>query len=335
MRLVTFEADGARRLGVALHDRVIDLRAVATHRAATRSADGRGLGSEAIPDDMMVLLRAGDEGLQTVRTVLDAVDDEILANPNCAHEPSSVRLLAPLPQPGTILCIGLNYRDHVLEQNGRMPEWPILFVKPATTVIGPGDGIIYPTTTQELDYEAELVVVIGRGGKHIPRERAYDHVAGYMAGQDVTARDLQRGDRQWGRGKSQDTFAPLGPYLVTRDEVPDPQALDIKLWVNGELRQDSNTRNLIFDVPYLIEFISQGITLRPGDLIYTGTPPGVGAFRTPPAFLKVGDETTVEIERLGRLTNRVVPDPLGSTQIAGGEERATDVQGRQDVRGSF
>jgi 2-keto-4-pentenoate hydratase/2-oxohepta-3-ene-1,7-dioic acid hydratase in catechol pathway len=152
-------------------------------------------------------------------------------------------------------------------------------------------------------------VVIGKTGKHIAREAAYEHVAGYMVGQDVTARDLQRGDGQWVRAKSQDTFAPLGPYLTTRDEVPDPQSLAIKLWVNGEIRQDSNTSNLIFDVPFLIEFISQGITLCPGDLIYTGTPPGVGAFRKPePALLQVGDQVTVEIERLGSLTNHVVAD---------------------------
>ncbi len=306
MRLVTFEVDGESRLGVALGERVIDLRAMAT----AMSAGGRGPAADAILGDMFSLLQAGDEGMEAVRTLLDALDDSAITDPRYAYSVASVRLLAPLARPGNIVCVGLNYRDHVLEHNpnARMPEQPILFAKYANTVIGPGDGIIYPTTTQELDYEAELVVVIGAGGKHITREHAYDHVAGYTVGQDVTARDLQRGDKQWVRGKSQDTFAPLGPYLVTRDEVPDPQALDITLWVNGAVRQDSNTRNLIFDVPYLIEFISQGITLAPGDLIYTGTPPGVGAFRTPPIFLQVGDEVTVEIERLGRLTNRVVAD---------------------------
>jgi acylpyruvate hydrolase len=224
-----------------------------------------------------------------------------------------VRLRAPVPIPPKILCIGQNYRDHVLEQNAKMPEKPIIFAKFATTVVGPGDDVIYPTTTTELDYEAELVVVIGKTGKHVSRAQAYDYVAGYVVGQDVTARDLQRGDGQWVRGKSQDTTAPLGPYLVTRDEVPDPQALDIKLWVNGEMRQDSNTVNLIFDIPFLIEFISQGITLTPGDLIYTGTPPGVGAYRKPePLFLQVCDEMTVEIAGLGRLTNRVAADPGAS-----------------------
>lgn len=306
MRLVTFEVDGAQRLGAVVGQRVIDLPAA----AAALGAEGRGPGVAALPTEMLGLLRAGDEGMEAAREVLGAVGDGAAGEGRYAYALAAVRLRAPLATPGKILCIGQNYRDHVLEQNATMPEKPIIFAKFSTCVIGPADDVIYPTTTGELDYEAELVVVIGRGGKHIAREQAYDHVAGYMAGQDVTARDLQRGDGQWVRGKAQDTTAPLGPYLVTRDEVPDPQALDIKLWVNGEMRQDSNTRNLIFDVPYLIEFISQGITLTPGDIIYTGTPPGVGAFRKPrPLFLQVGDEMTVEIAKLGRLTNRIVADP--------------------------
>jgi acylpyruvate hydrolase len=304
MRLVTFEVQGAGRLGAMVGERVIDLQAA----GAALGAEGRGPGASAIPADMLGLLQLGDEGARAVRALLDAVGDGAAGEGRYAYSAAAVRLRAPLSTPPKILCIGQNYRDHVLEQNAPMPEKPIIFSKFTNTVIGPGDGIVYPSTTRELDYEAELVVVIGKTGKHVARERAYDHVAGYMAGQDVTARDLQRGDGQWVRGKSQDTFAPLGPYLVTRDEVPDPQALDIKLWVNGEVRQDSNTRNLIFDVPYLIEFIAQGITLTPGDLIYTGTPPGVGAFRKPPAFLRVGDEVTVEVEKLGRLTNRVVAE---------------------------
>ena len=304
MRLVTFEVNGAQRLGAAVGERVIDLQAA----GAALGAEGRGPGVAAIPADMLGLLQLGDEGMDAVRALLDAVRDGAAGEGRYAYSAAAVRLRAPLPVPTKILCIGQNYRDHVLEQNAPMPEKPIIFAKFTTAVIGPGDDIIYPSTTRELDYEAELVVVIGKTGKHIARARAYDYVAGYMAGQDVTARDLQRGDGQWVRGKTQDTFAPLGPYLVTRDEVPDPQALDIKLWVNGEVRQDSNTRNLIFDVPELIAFISQGITLTPGNIIFTGTPPGVGAFRKPPALLQVGDEVTVEVEKLGRLTNRVAAE---------------------------
>lgn len=302
MRLVTFEADGSRRLGAVVGERVIDLAAA----AAALSAAGRGPATP-VPSDMLALLRAGDAGLDAARAVLDAVGTD--GDGRYAFDLDAVRLCAPIADPGKILCIGQNYRDHVLEQNAKMPERPIIFAKFSNTVVGPGDDVIHPTTTQQLDYEAELVVVIGKTGKHIARERAYDYVAGYMAGQDVTARDVQHGDGQWVRGKTQDTTAPLGPYLVTRDEVPDPQSLDIKLWVNGEVRQNSNTRNLIFDVPHLLTFISEGITLNPGDLIYTGTPPGVGAWRKPPVFLQPGDEMTVEIEKLGRLTNRVVADP--------------------------
>ena len=308
MRLVTFEVNGSQYLGAVVGERVIDLPAA----AAALNAAGRGP-SAALPTDMLGLLGAGDAGMDAARSVLDAVGDGAAGEGHYAYPLAAVRLRAPVPAPSKILCIGQNYRDHVLEQNAKMPEKPIMFAKFATTVVGPGDDVLYPTTTQELDYEAELVVVIGKAGKHIAREQAYEHVAGYMVGQDVTARDLQRGDGQWVRGKSQDTTAPLGPYLVTRDEVSDPQALDIKLWVNGEIRQDSNTTNLIFDMPFLIEFISQGITLTPGDLIYTGTPPGVGAFRKPePLFLQVGDEMTVEIAGLGRLTNRVAADPYAS-----------------------
>lgn len=311
MRLATFEVEGTQRLGAVIDGDVaatiVDLPAA----AAALAAEGRGP-SYPLPDTMMELLQGGDSAMDAVRDVLDALaaTPPRQASQRFEYPLDAVKLRAPLPVPGKILCIGQNYRDHVLEQNGKMPERPIIFAKFANTVIGPDDEIIYPTTTKTLDYEAELVVVIGRGGKHISRETAYDHVAGYMAGQDVTARDIQKGDGQWVRGKTQDASAPMGPYLVTRDEVPDPQALDIKLWVNGEIRQDSNTVNLIFDVPTLIAFISEGITLAPGDVIYTGTPPGVGAFRTPPAFLQVGDEVTLELTGLGRLTNHVVADPL-------------------------
>lgn len=301
MRLVTFDAGAGERLGVVADDRVIDIAAAA-----------EALHHEALPSAMLQLLQGGDALLERVRTLLATVSEQGNSQNSYSYGVAAVRLRAPLPQPGKIICVGQNYRDHVLEQNAEMPERPILFAKFNNAIVGPGDDVIYPTTTSEFDYEAELVVVIGKQGKHINSEQAYEYVAGYMTGQDVTARDLQRGDKQWVRGKTQDTTAPTGPYLVTRDEVPDPQTLDIKLWVNGTLLQDSNTSNLIFNVPFLLEFISQGITLMPGDLIYTGTPPGVGVFRKPQALLKVGDEMSVEVQGLGRLTNRVVSDPHGA-----------------------
>lgn len=226
------------------------------------------------------------------------------------HGPTleSLTLMPPVPGTRKILCIGQNYADHCAEQNVSLPERPILFAKFTTSLVGPGAPIVHPSETTMLDYEAELVVVIGRQAKKVAREHALDYVAGYMCGNDVTARDVQKRDGQWVRGKSFDTFAPVGPFLVTRDEIPDPMNLDIRCWVNGELRQESNTRHLVFDVPTLIENLSAGITLMPGDLIFTGTPGGVGVHRKPPVFLTPGDTVTVEIEGLGRLENPVVAD---------------------------
>lgn len=218
---------------------------------------------------------------------------------------ASVKLLPPVPHPGKILCIGQNYADHCREQNLPLPERPILFSKFPTCLIASGDEIVKPSQTEKLDYEVELVVVIGKRAKAVTREDALHHVAGYMIGNDVTARDIQKRDGQWVRGKSFDTFAPTGPFLVTTDEIPDPGALDLKTWVNGELRQDSNTKNLVFDVPALIENLSAGITLEPGDLLFTGTPGGVGVYRNPPTFLQPGDHIAMEISGLGRLENRV------------------------------
>lgn len=218
---------------------------------------------------------------------------------------SSVRLLPPVVRPGKILCIGQNYADHCAEQNLPLPERPILFSKFTSCLIANGDNIIKPPETEKLDYEVELVVVMGKRAAAVPREEALEHVAGYMIGNDVTARDIQKRDGQWVRGKSFDTFAPTGPFLVTADEIPNPGALDLKTWVNGEERQNSNTRNLVFDVPALIENLSAGITLEPGDLLFTGTPGGVGVYRTPPTFLQSGDTIAMEISGLGRLENHV------------------------------
>ena len=211
-----------------------------------------------------------------------------------------------MANPSKIVCVGLNYRDHCLEQNIELPGRPILFAKFPSSVIGPGDEITWPAdASQKVDYEAELAVVIGRKGRHIPVDRAYEYVAGYTIVNDVSARDAQFADKQWIRGKSFDTFCPMGPYLLTADEVPDPHTLDIRCWVNGELRQDSNTRELVFKVHDLLAYISKTCTLMPGDVLCTGTPGGVGVFRDPQVFLKAGDLVEIEIEKLGRLSNRV------------------------------
>jgi 2-keto-4-pentenoate hydratase/2-oxohepta-3-ene-1,7-dioic acid hydratase in catechol pathway len=226
------------------------------------------------------------------------------------HEPAHVRLLAPVPDPRKIICIGLNYRDHAAESDVPAPSEPVLFSKYPTALLGHKDPIVLPQVSQEVDYEAELVVVIGRGGRHIPRDRAFEHVGGYTAGHDVSARDwqLNKPGKQWMAGKTFDTFAPVGPALVTPDEVPDPHNLGIRLRLNGETMQNSNTSQLIFRVDQLIEYVSQIFTLEPGDLIFTGTPPGVGMARKPPVWLKPGDQVEVEIDRLGILSNSVIAE---------------------------
>lgn len=220
------------------------------------------------------------------------------------------RLLAPIPSPGKVICIGLNYRDHAEESGQPIPTEPVCFSKFSTAVTGPETQIRLPSVAHKVDYEAELVVVIGKRGKNIPQSQAMGHVAGYTVGNDVSARDWQIGrpGGQWLLGKTPDTFAPLGPYLVTRDQISDPNNLRIQLRVNGTTLQDSNTKELIFKIDELVAHLSQLITLDPGDVIFTGTPPGVGAARKPPIFLKGGDVTEVEIEGLGVLRNSVVQE---------------------------
>jgi 2-keto-4-pentenoate hydratase/2-oxohepta-3-ene-1,7-dioic acid hydratase in catechol pathway len=213
--------------------------------------------------------------------------------------------MLPIERPGKIVCVGLNYRDHAEEQGTPLPEAPLLFAKWQNTLIGPGEPIVIPPIVTKCDYEAELGVVIGARVRDASAENALDAVAGYICVNDVSARDLQFADGQWTRGKSPDTFCPVGPRLVPRDEIPDPQQLSIRAVLNGETMQESSTSNMVFGVAELIAYITRTITLEPGDLIATGTPAGVGAFRTPPVFMQPGDEITIEIEGLGSLTNPV------------------------------
>jgi 2,4-diketo-3-deoxy-L-fuconate hydrolase len=223
---------------------------------------------------------------------------------------------APVPRPGKLICIGLNYRDHAAESKMAIPETPVVFSKFSTSVIAPGEPIVLPTTSQQVDYEAELAVVIGRRAKRVSATRAYDYVLGYTAFNDVSARDFQFADGQWQRGKSCDTFAPMGQTIVTTDVITDPHKLSIKLILNGKTMQDSNTDQLIFGVPELIEFLSQTITLEPGDVIATGTPPGVGFARKPPVFLQPGDEMVVDIEGISNLGNPVIASKEGAVTFA-------------------
>ncbi len=220
-------------------------------------------------------------------------------------ELTDVSLIAPVPYPGKVICIGLNYRDHAIESGMDIPKNPIVFSKFATSLTGPGQPIVLPPGGDKTDYEAELAVVIGRRAKNVSVENGFDHVFGYTNLNDVSERGFQFADAQWQRGKSCDTFAPIGPYIATKDEIKDPHDLSIKFRLNGETLQDSNTKQLIFNIPEIISYLSETITLEPGDLIATGTPPGVGFARKPPVFLKKGDIAEVEVEGLGVLSNPV------------------------------
>ena len=208
--------------------------------------------------------------------------------------------------PPKIVCVGMNYMSHLKEQDGRFPSKPVLFCKSTSSIIKDSENIIYPEETNELDYEVELAVIIGKKMKDIPEEKVQANIYGYTIINDVTARDIQHSEGQWFRAKSFDTFAPIGPVIVPADAIPDPQDLDLKSFVNGELRQNSNTKEMIFGISGLISFISKSMTLEKGDLVATGTPAGIGLFTDGKKFLNPGDEIVCEIEKIGRLTNRVI-----------------------------
>ena len=302
MRLLTFRREGVASLGAAMGDDVLDLPGAA---AATDIADWP-------PDlDLRAFLGMGESALDKARRTIAAVEEKLrrgdgghFASRGLLFPRDTVKLLAPVPNPSKIVAIGLNYRDHAREQGVPIPDRPIIFAKFPTSVIGPGDTITWdPALTQQVDYEAELAFVIGKTARNVAEKDAFTYVAGYTCADDVSARDLQFGDRQWVRGKSLDTFCPLGPVLVTADEIPDPHNLAIRAVLNGRVMQDSSTAELIFGVAALVAFISRAFTLLPGDVVLTGTPHGVGVFRDPPLFLKDSDRIAVEIERIGRLEN--------------------------------
>jgi 2-keto-4-pentenoate hydratase/2-oxohepta-3-ene-1,7-dioic acid hydratase in catechol pathway len=281
---------------------------VATDRGprACGFQDGRYIDVNAtdldLPASVRGLLAAGPEAQRHAWSAL--------AGGDVRYDPASARLLPPIPDPRKIICIGLNYLDHAAESGVPAPPEPVLFSKYPTALVGHLDNIVLPRVSNEVDYEAELVVVIGRPGRNIPREKALEHVGGYTVGHDVSARDwqLNKPAKQWMAGKTFDTFAPTGPALVTPDEVPDPHSLGIRLRLNGKTMQDSSTKQLIFGVDVLIAYLSRIFTLEAGDLIFTGTPPGVGMARKPPVWLKPGDTVDVEIDHLGTLRNTVVAE---------------------------
>jgi 2-keto-4-pentenoate hydratase/2-oxohepta-3-ene-1,7-dioic acid hydratase in catechol pathway len=270
MRLVTFEnRDGRLQAGMVSGEQVA------------------GLGTD------MLSLCASPRTPELAREVYDLRD---------------VKLLAPIPRPPKFICVGLNYRDHAAEARMEIPAVPTIFSKFSNVVIGPGAPVVLPKASSKPDYEAEFAFVIGAGGRHIAASRALEHVFGYTIVNDVSARDFQIATSQWLMGKTFDTFAPTGPWIVTREEIADPHTLGISLEIGGETLQKSNTSQMIFKIPELIEYISRVVTLEPGDIVATGTPAGVGFARKPPRWLKPGDETVVRIEGLGELRNPVVAE---------------------------
>jgi 2-keto-4-pentenoate hydratase/2-oxohepta-3-ene-1,7-dioic acid hydratase in catechol pathway len=285
MRLVSFHSEQGPRVAALRGNEVVDLQAA----------------DPLLPSSLRELLAAGDGAWPRVAAA---------AEKGAGRPLSEVRLAPPVPDPRKIICIGLNYADHAKETGVEPPPEPVVFNKFLTALTAHEQPIALPAASQEVDYEAELVAVIGRGGRHVPAARALEHVAGYTCGNDISARDWQKNkpSRQWLLGKSFDTFAPCGPVFVTADEVGDAERLRIQLRLNGQTMQDSTTSQLIYGIAHLVAYLSQVVTLEPGDLVFTGTPPGVGMARKPPVFLKPGDLVEVEIERLGLLRNRVVAE---------------------------
>lgn len=283
MKLCTFRHAGSARLGVVREDGIVDLTEAAPD----------------LPREMTQLLAAGDAALRRAAS----------ADARARLPLDSVTLAAPVLRPPKFLAIGLNYADHVAEAGLQKPEHPTVFNKQSTCVTGPRDPVHMPRVSKALDYEGELGFVVGRRCRHVPRDRAHQVIAGYLVVNDVSVRDWQLRIPTWTMGKSFDTHGPLGPWLTTADQVGDPHALRLRTWVNGELRQDSNTKELIFDCFTLVEHFSTAFTLEPGDLISTGTPAGVAAAMKPPRWLVAGDVVRVEIEGVGAIENRIIVEP--------------------------
>jgi len=294
MKLVTYRTKKGYGLGAVIEDYVLDL--------------DKALGSKL---SMLELLDMGAKGMEkAVKAVKDAEKNVSSGKLEGLMKLNEVNLAAPIPRTRkNIVCMGLNYAEHVKESDSDrpLPPHPVFFTKPPTSITGPYDPVIYNRAVERLDYEVELAFVIGKEGKYIAKDEALEHVAGYMVFQDISARTLQRQHNQWYRGKSQDTFAPMGPYLVTADEVEDPQDLDLWCKINGEIRQKANTSDMIFDVKTIISTLSDGITLEVGDVFATGTPSGVGAAH-PSGLLKVGDIIESGVEKLGVMRNEVISE---------------------------
>lgn len=284
MKLATFTYQGATRIGIVNGEAILDLTAEAPE----------------LPREMVAFLEAGGSALERARKAASSADGIPLGQ---------VKLEAPIRRPPEFLAIGLNYADHIAESGMKKPEFPLFFNKQSSCVTGPYDPIHRPRVSTQLDYEGELGFVIGQRCKNVPRDRAHEVIAGFIVVDDVSVRDWQFKAQTMTLGKSFDTHGPIGPWIVTPDEVGDPHALDLKTWVNGELRQHSNTRHLVFDCYAQVETLSTVFTLEPGTIVSTGTPGGVAFAMKPPRFLKAGDLVRIEIERVGAIENRVIEEP--------------------------
>jgi acylpyruvate hydrolase len=306
MKIVRFSQNGhAPRLGCFVGgDRVMDLAASGAAYLASRGVvRAEAIADALFPQSTRGFLEGGAASQDMLATMLDASKSGKFA---AVTQPAgAVRLHAPINDPGKFICIGLNYKDHAAETNNPPPKQPPLFPKWANTIIDPGEPILRPRGEKTLDWEVELGVVIGRTARFVPQDKALDYIYGYTIVNDASARDFQFHTTQWGAGKVGDTLAPVGPYIADRAEIPDPHVLDLKTWVNGTLMQNGSTRNFIFDVRYVIMYLTSIMTLSPGDLIATGTPAGVGFSRKPQVTLQPGDTVKLEITGLGTLENPV------------------------------
>lgn len=314
MRLVTFAARGQTRVGAVEGDWIVDLtRAARAHYAAKGLPRPEARARALVPPSMTRVLAGGDEALALAREVAAEIRDALagpearaLERDGVAWRSGDVRLLPPVPAPPKVLCVGRNYAEHAREGGSAPPEIPIYFGRFPHSLLGPGEPYVLPSASEQVDYEGELAAVIGRRGRDIPESRALDYVAGYTVFNDISIRDYQRRTTQWMIGKNFDRSGPLGPALVTRDEVPDPQSLTLTVDVSGERLQEASTGIMIFSVAYLIADVSRAMTLEPGDIIATGTPSGVGFARKPPRWLRAGDIVRISITKVGVLETPVV-----------------------------
>jgi len=287
MKLISFSYKNTTNIGAIIGNEVVD-----------------SSGSNDIPDDMIEFLTAGDSAKKAMQALMDSGDNRIPI--------ADVKVLAPVPRPGKFLGISLNYADHISETKLERPKYPTFFTKQSTCVIANGEAIHRPIVSEKVDYEGELAFVIGKRCKNVPLEQAHKVIAGYTIVNDVSVRDWQIRSPTWMLGKSFDTHGPMGPYLVTADEITDPHNLDLKTWIDDELRQNSNTKNMIFNCYEMIEYLTKAMTLEPGDVISTGTPSGVGVKMKPRGYMKPGQTAKIEIENIGTLSNPVIEEPFES-----------------------